>query len=611
MENKIKKKKHIICNFLLILSLISVIGNFVVVLLLKNNKDLLINTLSSILLCIFVIFFILSSITNTKKNKSPIVVSSIILILFNLIQIGTNLDLLSILEINNVPDFTNKSLIDVIKWSEKNKVKINQIYEYSDTIDEYKIINQDIKEDTLTKDIKELTVSISEGANPNKEVVIPDMETWDADRVLKFINTNFLNNVNVEFVISDKNKDTVIEQSTSGTIKRSDELKLTFSLGEEESLEEVKLIDLTNKKVFDAEFYLKRNAIKYDIERDFSNKITRNNVISTNKKVGTKIKPNSDDDKLVLKVSKGKKIKVPDLKNYSMLEITEWVIKNKLKLEFTNKYDDSVKVNKVIEANYNKDDEIEEKTLIKVTISKGKLVMLSFNSLEEFKNWANKYNINYEEKYEFNNDIEEGKVISYSHKTGDTIKNDDTIVVTISQGKKTKVPNIIGDTKSEAIKKVENAKLNYNIVYENSNEEKNKVIKQSLASGSEVAENSTITITLSNGKKPTTNSNQSKSSSSKNNNKTQSGATPSTPNNQPEKTCNECNISSTKSIYRTYNGYDAIASNLKSHIESQCPGITVIISGDASSGKVAGQYVSGFISGPANSCDTIQITLAK
>ena len=228
MENKIKKKKHIICNFLLILSLISVIGNFVVVLLLKNNKDLLINTLSSILLCIFVIFFILSSITNTKKNKSPIVVSSIILILFNLIQIGTNLDLLSILEINNVPDFTNKSLIDVIKWSEKNKVKINQIYEYSDTIDEYKIINQDIKEDTLTKDIKELTVSISEGANPNKEVVIPDMETWDADRVLKFINTNFLNNVNVEFVISDKNKDTVIEQSTSGTIKRSDELKLTF-----------------------------------------------------------------------------------------------------------------------------------------------------------------------------------------------------------------------------------------------------------------------------------------------------------------------------------------------------------------------------------------------
>ena len=115
MEKKTKNKKHIICNFLLILSLISVIGNFVVVLLLKNNKDLLINTLSSILLCIFVIFFILSSITNTKKNKSPIVVSSIILILFNLIQIGTNLDLLSILELNNVPDFTNKSLIDVIK----------------------------------------------------------------------------------------------------------------------------------------------------------------------------------------------------------------------------------------------------------------------------------------------------------------------------------------------------------------------------------------------------------------------------------------------------------------------------------------------------------------
>lgn len=511
-----KKNKHIICNLLLIGTLLSAIANFIIIILFKNNKDLLINTISSILLCIFVIFFILASITNTKKNKSPIVLSSIVLIIFNIIHISYNLNLLSNLELKHVPDFTNKSLIEVIKWSEKNKIKINQIYEYSDTIDEYKIIGQDKKENILIKDTNKLTVSVSEGPNPDKEIILPNMETWSSDKVIKFIKNNFLNNVKIEFIISDKEKDTVIEQSKSGTIKRSDELKLIFSLGDSE-LEDVKLIDLRNKTLFEAEFYLKRNAIKYDIERNFSSKITRNNIIGTNKKTGVMLKPNSDEDKLILNVSKGKKIKVPDLKKYNMLEITEWVIKNKLRLEFINKYDDSIKLNKVIELNYNKGDIVEEKSLIKVTISKGKLVMLSFESLEEFKDWANKYNINYEEKFEFNNSIEEGKVINYSHKTGDTIKNDDTVIVTISQGKKTAVPNVIGKTKNEAIKKLEEAKLKYNIVYDNSNDDKNKVIKQSLVGGSEVAQNSTVTLTLSNGKKPIKNNSNSNKNNQQNN----------------------------------------------------------------------------------------------
>ena len=224
-----------------------------------------------------------------------------------------------------------------------------------------------------------------------------------------------------------------------------------------------------------------------------------------------------------------------------MLEITKWVIENKLKLEFSNRYDDSIKTNKVIDVNYNNGDEIEEKTLIKVTISKGKLVMLSFDSLDEFKSWANKYNINYEEKFEFSNEIPKGKVIKYSHKTGDTIKNGDTIAVTISEGKKTKVPNVLGNTKSEAIKKLEKAKLNYNIVYENSNEEKNKVIKQSLASGSEVGENATITLTLSNGKKPV--NNNSSSSNKHNNQGSNSG------NTKPQETCDR-----SKTITITFQG---------------------------------------------------------
>ena len=493
-----KKSKRTITNIFLVITLVTLISNFIITLLFTSNKNLLIDTISSLILCVFGVFFIFSSISNRRKHKNYIIVSAIFLILFSSFSIASKLNVLKLLELPHVEDFTNKSLVDVIKWSKENNVDINQIYEYSDTVDEYSIINQSVTPDTILKKVKKLTVTVSEGPDPDKEIIIPDMEGWDADRVLKYIIKNSLGNVNVEFITSDKNKDTLIEQSKSGNIRRSDELVLKFSMGDDE-LEDIKLIDLKNKSLFEAEFYLKRNAINYKVDRKFSNKISRNYIIKTNKKPGTKVKPNTDE--IILTASKGKKIIVPDLKNYDILKITEWVIRNKLKLEFNSKYDDQVKENKVISANYKKGDVIEQKTLVSVVISKGKLVMKDFDNIDDFREWANKYNINYEEKFEFSNDYEEGKIVSFSHKTGDIIKNDDIITVTISEGKKTKVPDIIGDTKAEAIKKLENAKIKYTFVYDYSTKEKNTVISQSMRAGSEVSENTTITITLSNGKK--------------------------------------------------------------------------------------------------------------
>ena len=42
----------------------------------------------------------------------------------SLFQIFIKLDFVNMLKLNQVNDFTNKSLVEVIKWSEKNNVKI-------------------------------------------------------------------------------------------------------------------------------------------------------------------------------------------------------------------------------------------------------------------------------------------------------------------------------------------------------------------------------------------------------------------------------------------------------------------------------------------------------
>src|SRR5699024_7514537 len=207
----------------------------------------------------------------------------------------------------------------------KNNVTLVQDYEYSDMVPAYSIISQNYDSNSKIKDISELEVAVSEGPNPDKEIIVPDMDGWDSERVIRYVEDNYLTNVEVEFVESDKAKDTVIEQSASGSMKRSAEMKLTFSLGEELDNSDVSISDLTGKSEFEAVFYLKQHRISYDIERDFSNKIERGKVSNQSIEAGDMVPVNSENH-LVLTISKGKSIKVPNLKKMTMVEITEWII---------------------------------------------------------------------------------------------------------------------------------------------------------------------------------------------------------------------------------------------------------------------------------------------
>ena len=609
----VKPKKHPFVNMMLFLTIISSIIYFIVTLEYKGNDLNILEILINILiLFLFTIFFVASSITNNTRHKATTFISALLLTIYNTLGILTTLSLVTIPTINKVEDFRGKTLTEVITWATKNNITLNQQYEYSDMIDDYKVISQDIKPGQDIKNLKKITISVSEGPNPNKEVVVPDMVTWDSERVLEFINDNHLSNVKVEFSESDKIKDTVIDQSKKGNLKRNDEIKLKFSLGEDE-LGETKLIDLTNKSKFETTFYLKQHQIKYKEENDFSSKTKRGYTAKQSIKPGTMIKPN--DKEVVITISKGKKIKVPNLKKMSVTEITNWIVSNRLKLEFSDKYDDKVKDNKVISASHKKGDIIEQGTKVSIVISKGKLKMPKFKNLADFYEWADKYGINYEEKHEFSDKVKQGEVIKYSVKTGEAIKNNETIIVTISDGEKCEVPDLKDLTKSEAIKKLKKANLNYTFVYKSSNSiKKDKVISQSISAGSKVSKDTTITVTLSNGKKETEYKEEvqrRESTTSKSTNNT----TPKKPTPVvPKKVCNNCTIigSKLKNVIRdNINNYSAAASALTSEIKSQCPGITVSIKGDTTSGKAPGSFISGFSGGNTTSCSTVTITLAK
>ena len=519
-SKKIVVKKSPGTNLLLCLLVIVSLIQFIIILISKDSS--ISDLINNLIITIFTVLFSIVGITYKRNNKKLLLVSGLILLSYFILNINNTFSFVKS-PISVVPDFSNRSLTEVMKWASKNNILVNQDYEYSDMIQEYRVISQSVDSGKSVSGIKEIDISISDGPNPYKEIIVPSMIGWDDERVINFVKDNYLENVNVEFVKSSKPVDTVIEQSSSGNLKRNDELKITFSYGEELGYEGYNLMDFTNKSKFEIEFFMKQHQLKYEFEYVFSSKIKRGFGVKQNIEPGVKV--NVNDTVVKVSISKGPKIIVPDLSKMSVNEITEWAIKNKLKLDFKDSYDDTVKEGEIIKTDKNEKDVLEQGTVVTVTLSRGNLKMPKFASMNDFREWADKYGITYEEKHEFNDKVAIGEIIGFSYDEGDTIKNGDSISVTISDGKQVEVPNVVKSSKKDAISKLENAGLTYNISYKYSDSvQKDKVISQSISAGSKVGTGTTVSIIISNGKKP---------ASSSNNNNNNNGGGSSTPKPNP------------------------------------------------------------------------------
>ena len=529
--NDIKKPKA--ANIFLSITYVAAIFLFIFLILDSANQ---INQIYQIINAFLILFIVTSFLVSFKKsffkNKSFATVTTSLLVLITITFNGLYMTKVIKLPTQNfLPDFESKNLTKAINWTEENNIKTEQNFEYSDTEEKYSIISQSKKPETLTKNIKKVDFTVSNGPDYNKDVILTDMTSWNVDDVLKFIDNNFLNSVAINFEENlNIKKDTVISQSNTGNIKRSTALIFNVSLGDKNSLKPIKLKDLKNESLLHAEVYLGRNGILYELKYDFSNTIKKGNVITSSVKEGTTVKP---DEKITLTISKGKEIKVPNLKNKTMSYITKWMVENNIQINYKDRYDNNIKSGRVIESNYKEGDIIEEGTTVDIIFSKGPLVMKKFDNINDFKSWADTNGIKYEIKEEFNEEIEKDKIIKTSIEEGKNINLEETITVYVSKGIAVKVPNFIGKSKSEVQKECDSLGINCSFTESYSTKTKGTVIAQNINAGTEISKGDTIVITLATNKKTNTASRPSNSSSSSSN----SSSTSSGNNTNPTPTC--------------------------------------------------------------------------
>lgn len=465
-----------------------------------NNLYLIIN---AIVITIFALFLTIMVITKNYKTKNVFSYFTTIILsgflIFNFLVLNNNIELPTQELLEN---FQNKTISEALKWAKENNIEVNQIYEYSDNIEEYRIITQDIYPNTLLKKVDKITFTVSYGPNYDKIISLPNMVGWNIDDAMKTINDNFLNNVNIDYEVNEeKEKDTIIEQSISGQIRRNDEVNIKVSLGSTDDLEPVEMINLKNKSLMDATLWLKRHGIKYELVYVFSDEIAKNYVADQETDSGETVNPKDDTVKLI--ISKGKKIVVPDLTKLSVDEATEWIINNNLKVKFETKYDSNIEAGKIIEADYKENDEIEAGTLITITTSKGPLKMPKFNNISDLRNWANNLGIEYREEYEFNDNVNKGDIIKTIPEENAVINYSDVIIVHISYGKPVTVPSFIGKSKSEISSTCNNIGLNCTFYYNGYSDTPYDIAQnQNKNAGSEVVSGTYVSIGLSSGPKP-------------------------------------------------------------------------------------------------------------
>lgn len=450
----------------------------------------------SIPVFLFIISIILLIASLKSEFNKVYIFLSIMILLFLSFYLVTDINLVSLPKEEVIASYYNKDLKELKDFADKNNINLVIEYEYSDEVETGKIIRIDTEGIIYVKDIKQIIVTISDGPNYDKLLIVPSMIGRNLDDLIEFIDKNFMNNVTINFEISDTDKDTIIAQDKNGEIRRNSDITFVISLGSEIS-DTVTMENLVGMKLFDAELWLKRNGIKYEIKYEFSDK-SKNEVLSqsTNKDEEINIK----DTNITITVSAGVAIKIPDFKTMTVDEATSWIINNKLKVEFNEIYDENIETGKIIEQSIKENELVKENTLINLTISKGQIIMDEFKSISDFRDWANKYNVKYNETYDYSNNISKGEAINYSYNKGDIIDPDGVIYVKISLGKAVYIPSFVGKSKNDAQNICNSLGIRCNFVtgtYTNYNS--NVIYNQSRSVNSKVASGSSITLTLSKG----------------------------------------------------------------------------------------------------------------
>ena len=224
-----------------------------------------------------------------------------------------------------LPDMTGWPKEQIEVWAKKNHKNTELVTKYnSDTPNGYFISHNFKTGDKITS--KELLiVNISNGADPDEVIKVPDLRQISVDEIKDWINKNQLINTSVRYEShSSVPKDQLIDyefvDGSENNFLRKNRLNIYISSGENTGNAVVTLPDFVGKSKTDAINWAEKNGVTLTFTPVFNESSTRNTILKQSVPKDSKMKIT---DALEIEISRGKEIIVPDFHNFSRQEASE------------------------------------------------------------------------------------------------------------------------------------------------------------------------------------------------------------------------------------------------------------------------------------------------
>ena len=412
-----------------------------------------------------------------------------------------------------VRDFINGKLSDAQLWANENGMIITTENAYSDTVQEGYVIDQDTEAGSKVKKGSFIKLTVSLGPDLTVTLPLPDLTAMTADEVQKWADDNFMTKVRITTEFSadvaqgkviryEINDNTVVDE-----VRRDTPIYVIVSKGPEVAAATVKVPDFKTKSLAECYTFAKDNGLVLTVKEEYDDYVPAGTIMSQSVKADQMIATGSE---IILMVSKGKMITVPDFSGYTKEQATALAAELALPVTITERYSGSA-TGKLISQSIEAGSIYEDGDLLELEYSLGnKIVVASFvgSKRDAIETWAKELN---EQGAKITIKATEAKssqprgTIIFQDVANTSASYKTTITITVSAGKVVYVPDFITEgatgydqaiTREKAIAMCEAAGLIPVFVEDNSSGAwPGMIFGQNIAAGTETSEGTKIILT--------------------------------------------------------------------------------------------------------------------
>lgn len=410
-------------------------------------------------------------------------------------------------------DLTDWTISDAELWARNNNVRLQTEPLYNDQYEIDKIFAQNVAAGEMVSRGGFVKVSVSLGHDLTVELSLPDLMTMTKADIDAWVAENFMTKVRITTEFSDTvpsgqvisftiNDNTVVDK-----VKRSTPIYIIISKGQEDPA--ALLITVPNfkeKTIAQSIEFANENGIILTVNEAYDDYAPAGSIISQSVKAEEKVARGSE---IILVVSKGKKILVPDFSRLSRQQASAVVSQLGIPSTTADKYS-SRSTGAFISQSIAAGTIYQTGAILELTYSLGNRIVLSSfvgQTRDAAELWAKGLNeqgaaITIKTTYTLSNSPQ-GQII-YQNPSNTLISTVATVNITVSLGKIIFMPQFVAPegsgyelaiTREEAMLLCEERRIIPIFVAENNSARlPGEVWYQSIAAGQEVTENTTVTL---------------------------------------------------------------------------------------------------------------------